>query len=496
RMVQDWAGAFAFAAGDHIGFIYIDENSLATASNSLGWGFAHEVGHALDVNGRTIGETTNNMWSKFALAYFENNVDRSFVDDTVRVLTPDETAPSAGFFEQNRYNYQIWWNLEAVHHGFWGNLDNTYRYFDLNAAREEAGITGDDGNLSQTEQMVYYSSLVVGEDLGYYYERFGFSFNSGDNYDPFKEESASSAYKKLMSKAAQDGKIKKIGYKYWYMDGKQYYYDVADGGCYSSSKRVEIAGADQSSNGKVLYLPTPSNVNAHLGYEIMEYRGGKWYVIGFTTSRSFTDSTQYEAGYVPRYKIRAYDRAMNVSAESTPKSFDELRQAKICRIGETYYESLAKAIEAAVAGDTVYLCADAYVGAPITVNRNLTILPDASRKGSVTICKTAAGSLITVNGGVTLTLGSVDGAKIILEGNSFSQNGTLLNVGGTVRVYNAELRNNFHTGEHGGAVYNTGNSAFTNVAFINNSARKNGGAIANFSGGVVTLNDCTLSGNT
>ncbi|MDE7463689.1 MAG: M60 family metallopeptidase, partial [Clostridiales bacterium] len=129
RMVQPWAGAAAFAAGDHIGFITFSEGSM-TNFGSPGWGIAHEIGHALDVNGRTIGETTNNMWSKFALAYFEHNVSRNFNADMTNVMTPDETAVDAGYFNTNTYNYQIWWNLEACHKGFWGELDNMYRYFD------------------------------------------------------------------------------------------------------------------------------------------------------------------------------------------------------------------------------------------------------------------------------------------------------------------------------------------------------------------------------
>ncbi|MDE7463749.1 MAG: hypothetical protein K2M48_01870, partial [Clostridiales bacterium] len=345
------------------------------------------------------------------------------------------------------------WNLEACYHGFWGKLDNMYRYYDEAAARANAGVTDADGALSTTERMVYYSSLVVGEDLGYYYERFGFSFSTGDNYAPFKEATASAAYKKLVAKAVADGVItndKK--FKYWYVDADQYFYDVADGGCYAPSSGVDIRDILKTSSGYMLIMPEPAENAPHLGYEIMEYRNGKWSVIGFTYSSSFIDTTAYQNGYVPQYKIRAYDRGMNTSAESAAVSYKAISQTNVCRIGAKYYSSLSEAVAAASANDTVYICADLYDGA-VVVDKNLTILPDPSLNGSVVITKSVSGALITVNGGVTLTIGNADGAKIVLDGNSFSQNGALIRVnGGTLRVYNAELCNNRNT-DHGGAVY-------------------------------------------
>lgn len=493
RMVQPWEGAGAFAAGDHIGFITFG-GGLMTNFTNAGWGVAHEIGHALDVNGRTIGETTNNMWSKFALAYFNHDVSRNFNAQMTNVMTPDETAVSAGYFNTNVYNYQIWWNLEACHHGFWGNLDNTYRYYDEATARADAGVTSEDGNLTATERMVYYSSLVVGEDLGYYYERFGFSFSTGENYAPFKIETATSAYKKLIAKALEVGKIIERGFKYWYIDANQYFYDISEGGCYNPSNGVEIREIWKTNSGYTLLLPEPEADNAHLGYEITEYRNGNWYVIGFTYSSSFNDTTEYADGYVPQYKVRAYDRGMEVSAESEIAIFKEFTQTAVCRIGEVYYDSLTEAVASASANDVIFICADLCDGG-IIVNKNLTLLPDPSITDSVVITKRLIGPIFTVNGGVTFTIGNNDGARIVLDGNSFTQNGALIRVnGGTLRVNNAELRNNRNT-DHGGAVYNTGNSTFTNVTIKNNFTSINGGAIANFGGGVIALTDCTVSNN-
>ena len=491
RKVQPWGGAGAFAYGEHIGFITFGEDSM-TSFGTPGWGVAHEIGHSLDCTSREISETTNNMWSKFELAYFSKNVSRNQNDWITKNLTPDETALDFGLFNRNREVYQIWWNIETYFPGYWGRLDNNYRYYNEAAARTAAGVTSADGNLTGDERMAYFSSLATGVDLGYYFERCSFSFSSSG---AFRLDATTNAYKKLVKKAIEDGVIKDEKIKLWYLDANQYFFDMKSDVCYDSSSKVEIVSANKTSAGYVLYLPQPKNADAHLGYEIMEYRGGNWYVIGFTYSGSFTDTKVYADGYVPQYKIRAYDRLLSCTTESTAKSFNDIRQTNVCRIGETYYNSLSEAVTAATAGATVYVCADLF-DVPVTINKNLTILPDPSVAGNVTVTKSAAGALLTVASGVTLTLGDNDGAKLILDGYSFSQNGALIRVnGGTLRVYNAELRNNRNT-DHGGAVYNTGNSTFTNVTMKNNTTSINGGAIANFSGGVIALTDCTLTGNT
>ncbi|MDE7301552.1 MAG: M60 family metallopeptidase, partial [Clostridia bacterium] len=495
RKVQPWGGAGAFAHYDHIGFISFGEDGM-TSFGSPGWGVTHEIGHALDCTAREISETTNNMWPKHELAAKSSSASRNQNDWITNNLTPDETALGFLMFNRNREVYQLWWNIESYFRGYWGRLDNTYRYYNENAARTAAGVTNADGNLTKNERMVYFSSIATGIDMGYYFERCSFSFDS-DNSTVFRRETATEAYKKLVKHALETGLFEDNALKLWYLDAWQDDFDMNSTGCYNSSMNVQIVSANKTSAGYVLYLPQPKDKSKHLGYEIMEYRGGKWYVIGFTYTGSYTDATKYADGYVPQYKIRAYDRKLNCTAESSVESFDDIRQTYVCRINTTYYDSLSEAVKAATAGDTIYICANLFDVA-MTIDKNLTILPDTSVKESVTIIKTAAGALFTVNNNVTLTLGSNDGAKIILDGNLFSQNGALINVNGggaRLNVYNVELCDNINT-SHGGAVYNTGGATFTNVTFKNNSTSQNGGAIANFSGGVITLTDCTFTNNT
>jgi hypothetical protein len=67
QYVQTLRGAAAFATTEYVG-IFLDEwfrLALDFDIKTIGWGFAHETGHMLDIPERVFGETSNNMISKF-----------------------------------------------------------------------------------------------------------------------------------------------------------------------------------------------------------------------------------------------------------------------------------------------------------------------------------------------------------------------------------------------------------------------------------------------
>ena len=65
-----------------------------------------------------------------------------------------------------------------MYHGYWGKLDNMYR-FNSTLAK----------GLSNVEKFVYFTNLILGMDLGYYFTRWGFYLS---NYNkPFNESKVS-----------------------------------------------------------------------------------------------------------------------------------------------------------------------------------------------------------------------------------------------------------------------------------------------------------------
>ena len=61
--------------------------------------------------------------------------------------------------------------------------------------------------ITKEEKMVYFSSVILGMDLGYYFTRWGLSFDKGKTI--FNENVATSVYNNLMKTALSKGIIDK-----------------------------------------------------------------------------------------------------------------------------------------------------------------------------------------------------------------------------------------------------------------------------------------------
>ena len=134
----------AYASSEYIGIFYDDwlEKAIYIVEKEIGWGFPHEIGHMMDINERTVSETSNNMISKFSETYLQgdgswgmdrqNNkikyLTRDNIDDRLRGCSLEDQSQCEGFLKNIKLNYLIWWDLESMFHGYWGKLDNMYRY--------------------------------------------------------------------------------------------------------------------------------------------------------------------------------------------------------------------------------------------------------------------------------------------------------------------------------------------------------------------------------
>ena len=315
--------AYAYSYYEHIG---IQDNGevekvLNLNEKTIGWALPHEFGHMIDISERVVGETSNNMIAKYSDIYIQGDgtfgQDRQ--DNKIKYLTPDnidnllrgcqstDTSQCKGFLTNIKLNYLVFWDLESLYHGYWGKVDNMYRYNNTLSSK-----------LTKEEKFVYFSNIVLGLDLGYYFSRWGLSFSDGNSI--FNELKTSSEYKDLMQKAINskliDTKTKK---KYWYFDYKQYNYTNDVGlGCYKDKNEYNIQITKitkPQANKYTLTLPTVK-CPGHLGFEVYESNT----LIAFTYGTTYTDTTVYKSGYVPKYKIIAYDRLLDSSNESAYKS--------------------------------------------------------------------------------------------------------------------------------------------------------------------------------
>ena len=169
--------ALAYASTEHVG-IFTDnyfERALNFSIKKIGWGFSHETGHMMDIREREFPEITNNMVSKYYDAVICGNntagindhqknkikyMTENNIDEKTRGCELVNNKDCMGFLKNSKLNYLIWWDLESIHHGYWGELDNMYRYNNTLPSR-----------ITKEEKMVYFSSIIFGMNLGYYFTR-------------------------------------------------------------------------------------------------------------------------------------------------------------------------------------------------------------------------------------------------------------------------------------------------------------------------------------
>ncbi len=539
RICQPSPGYYAFAANDHIGIIDRGTYGSLVNKSATGWAFSHELGHTFDNRDRTWGEVTNNMWAYFDVMH-DGLFDRLPLRNVVNQLASDVTLTKTSF-QSFGDNCVIWMAIEGAYPGFWGKLENLYRF-------EPTGTS-----LGRTERMVYYSSLATGANLFEYFERFGFYMNNDSVYtanNRFKAETASEELKNLMNTAISSGKISNSAKKIWYIDTKQFAMLFKNdnklgswASCYSQSDEVNILEIAKAGQNFSLNLPAPANADAHLGYEISSFINGEWKVVGFTYTTTFVDPNVYEQ--VPLYRVRAFDRCLN-STGFAEKTYQEVTQEAVCILNGVHYNSISEAVLNASANDTIYLVKDVSESG-IVIDKSLTICPHESVLTDISILRSGSADIFSVNQGVTLTINGLDNAKLIIDGRNLLSQGSLVRVNGVFNATgNVIFRNNNTTGNggaiflngtinltnceiygntavtggainsntasvrancnnviftnnnatnYGGAVYNVGNLTFTNCQFTNNTSGVSGGAVCNNSGGIVTLNSCSLIDN-
>lgn len=488
RIVQPFAGMYAFAANEHIGIIDSGTFGAMVQKWTIGWAFYHEFGHMLDNKRMKIPEVTNNMWSIYNIYMVDNSFNnRINVSNVSARLASDFSAKKCNFYGNGNDNCDFWWIIEGASPGYWAKLQQLY-CFSYNLA----------SNISDsTEKLCYFSSLATGVDMCDYFTRWGFYFTSGKfNFNnKFTYEKTSQQFKDALAAAKADGKV--VGgenKKFWYVDNNQYRYTKIHGGtidaswasCYNSSQTVEITDVMGSSSGYTLLLPTPENAEAHLCYEIQSYIDNKWQVVGVTYGSSFTDTYAYGEGVTPKYKVYAYDRMFNRTGDPAEEIPQIEAQTDVCRRGEIRYNSLKEAVAAAQSGDTIWLLKDFKDGGIVIDHKNLNIVPDPAIFGAndtVTITKNATGHLFkisecTVNFG-TSSNSTPTSARIIMDGNSFVQSGSLVYIpsGARVAFSNVVFQNNYNTSSGGGLWIDYTSNVYFNGCTIQNNRGSDGGGI-------------------
>ena len=207
--IQPEFGAYAF--DEHIGiFNEMDLRDSLISYHEIGKTLAHEIGHMIDVYYREYAERTNCVLEEYTIEVIYRSlyiytlkkmeilyteVAPDNIDNSLRNCEGKENCN--GFFINSgnyKYNHYIWWAIESFYPGYWGKLNNLFRFnktlhFGMN----------------KNEAMIYLSSLVLGFNMEYYFERFSLAM---ENDKIFNKSETSEIYKNQLEKSIKEGKIK------------------------------------------------------------------------------------------------------------------------------------------------------------------------------------------------------------------------------------------------------------------------------------------------
>ena len=580
RVSQVWDLGWMFTAGEHIGVytggeaqdVLIDPlDSYGQSKIASNWGLIHEWGHSIDIPARTLQETTNNM-----PAYFESTFTPEFTRNAQDIERAHQMAqPDYAWgtkFNENRFNFMPFWLVESYWPGWWGRVENLYRYQPQDATNGY-DASGKD-QLNKTERLVLYASMAAGYDLRPFYERWGLNMDSANPV--FKASEASAAFRALFEARVADGTITKHvdGFEgevddlpIWLLDRGEYgavtgagenrealhiYHGIDDAPEIShvvpATKTVANEDGSTTTSDVVNVVLKKSTDPMHLCYLVESRAKGSpedaaWTYAGSTHGGVFTDERADAANGALEYRVKAVDRSLHESAYSEVKVAEEPKVVARYSVStpdlEAYemktetkeFKSLGEAVESAKdepTNVTVELLADCYAG-DVQVKQTVKIAVAEDVEGPVTISRSGSGPIFDLAKGAKLVLEGTEERPIVLDGlfadgkaagvrlaqdaakleatHVTFQNfvnaadgeagrggaiGGLIASGGTT-LSNCTFRNN--TATEGGAFAARSTNVLTGCTFEGNTATSRGGALRNFSGGVLTLKACTFAGN-
>ncbi len=153
RYQRMFAGAFMYAAGNHIGIewgstpgmvtsvpVQADAEGRYQSGNYFGWGIAHEIGHDINQGAYAVAEITNNYFAVLAQAKDTNDSVRFLYDNVYKKVTSGTKGKASNVFTQlgmywqlhlaydNGYNYKTYDNYsEQLANLFFARVDNYAR---------------------------------------------------------------------------------------------------------------------------------------------------------------------------------------------------------------------------------------------------------------------------------------------------------------------------------------------------------------------------------
>ena len=190
RCMQMFAGAFMYAAGNHIGIGYGSCAGVvsglpiaklpegATVNSLFGWGIAHEIGHNMDKLGQA--EITNNLYSLMVQTFDgKNNTLPSRLENSGKYTAIfTKTAQSQPGASNDVFTQLgMYWQLHLAYDGKQGEAQGPMWFYNQFFQDWKAG-TYTAGAQSYDDKVALTAAGVVQKDLTEFFQRWGMSLSA------------------------------------------------------------------------------------------------------------------------------------------------------------------------------------------------------------------------------------------------------------------------------------------------------------------------------
>ncbi len=294
RYMRMFAGAFMYAAGNHVGVEYGSTAALVqgkptsatgegNANGLFGWGIAHEIGHNMDKLGKA--ECTNNIYS-LALQAWDGaamTLDTRLTADGRWAQIFDKVAQGRPGAANNVFvQLGMYWQLHLAYDG----ADQPLAFFNQFFKLWKSGEYG--SGYTYDERVALIASKVADRNLTEFFTRWGMTLSDG-----VKDI--------LGGYTAEDRAI-------WYLNDASRTYRLASG---QAADGAATVSASVSESKVTLTISHTDSANI-LGYEIR--RNGK--AIAFTTEASYVDDLGAANNLTYTYSVVPVDKLGNLGAEA------------------------------------------------------------------------------------------------------------------------------------------------------------------------------------
>ena len=308
RCMTMFAGAFMYAAGNHVGIGYgscggmvvgkpISQLGGAAANSLFGWGIAHEIGHNMDRLGKA--ETTNNIYSLMVQTYDgANNTLASRLENSGKYqrifnkVAQGYPGASGDVFTQ----LGMYWQLHLAYDEGQNDSHGPMWFFNQ-FSKDWAAGTYTAGASSYDDKVALTAAGVVGKDLTEFFTRWGMvlSESTKTKLATYVEETRAICY---LSDQSRRNRLAGTG--------------TASGQISATATSKKSEGG--KNNVIEVAIDTSGLTGSIQGYEIL--RNGQSIDFVMADQNSYTDTIGSGNHRTYEYKVVAYDTLGNRISEA------------------------------------------------------------------------------------------------------------------------------------------------------------------------------------